>query len=110
MNTWHQFWGQFFFILSSVLPWFAAPTAGLLLLSLTPMGRALTRYLREYRRGTDVPHELLDELALTRQQLGEVLERLEFMERVLQQRELGGTVERDKPRLAAVEPRVPTPV
>lgn len=109
MEAWQHFWGQFFFILSSVLPWFAAPTAGLILLSLTPMGRALTRYLREYRRGTEVPAELLDELALTRQQLGEVLERLEFMERVIQQRELGSTPDLPKPRLVPGEARIPTP-
>jgi len=106
VNPWHQFWSQFFFTLSSILPWFAAPTIGIVIISITPLGRALTRFLREFRRSVELPQEVLNELALTREQVGEVLERLEFLERVAQQRQLQAPT--DRPR--GDRPRPTTPV
>lgn len=86
MDTWHHFWTQFFFRLSDILPWFAAGAAALVAVSLTPLGRALTRYLREARSGFHAA-EGPPELAALRGDLAEVLERLDFIERaMIQQR------------------------
>jgi len=96
MNEWHQFWARFFFMLSSILPWFAAPTIGIVIISVTPLGRALTRFLKDFRRSVELPADVLNELTLTRQEVAEVLERLEFLERVAQQRQLQPPSERPR--------------
>lgn len=86
MDPWQHFWSQFLFRLSNVLPWFAAGAAALIAVSLTPLGRALTRYLREARSGSLSPDGHPD-LAGLRGDLAEVLERLDFIERaMIQQR------------------------
>jgi hypothetical protein len=88
MDPWHQWWLQFFFQLSSVLPYFAAATAALVVVSLTPFGRGLTRYLRESRQGQGLSPELEDAIAALRNDSMEILERLDFLERALAQRDL----------------------
>lgn len=88
MSPVHQWWLQFFFQLSTVLPYFAAGTAAVIAVSLTPLGRALTRYLRESRHGQSIPPEVEEALAALRADSTEVLERLDFLERMLAQRNL----------------------
>jgi hypothetical protein len=88
MGTWHQWWLQFFFQLSSVLPYFAAGTAAVIAVSFTPLGRALTRHLRDSRRGAGLSPELEDAIAALRNDSLEILERLDFLERALAQRDL----------------------
>jgi hypothetical protein len=117
MDPWHQFWMQFFFQLSSILPWFAAGAAAVIAVSLTPMGRALTRYLRD-ARSRSLPPEALQELTALRSDVAEVLERLDFLERALAQQRLtpgpGQIPEIQPPRLAGGPEqegsRIPTPV
>jgi len=88
MEPWRQWWLQFFFQLSTVLPYFAAGAAAVIAVSLTPFGRALTRYLRESRQGQGLSPELEDAIAALRNDSMEVLERLDFLERALAQRDL----------------------
>lgn len=115
MDHWHQFWTQFFFQLSSILPWFAAGAAAVIAVSLTPLGRALTRYLRD-ARSRNLPPEALQDLTALRSDVTEVLERLDFLERAIAQQRLGpGQLpEIQAPKLASGsepgETRIPTPV
>lgn len=87
MDPWHQFWSQFFFQLSSILPYFAAGAAAVIAVSLTPFGRALTRYLRDGTR-TSAANGLEETLAALRADSAEVLERLDFLERAIAQHQL----------------------
>ena len=114
MDPWHQFWIRFFFQLSTILPYVAAGAAGLIALSLTPLGRALTRYLRESRTSQGQATGVEDTLTALRADIAEVLERQDFLERTLAQHRLtpgaANPVAPDPPRL--VEPptaRVRTP-
>ncbi len=88
MDPWHQFWNQFFFQLSTILPYVAAGAAGLIALSLTPLGRGLTRYLRESRSSQGQAAGLEETLSAIRADLAEVLERQDFLERALAQHRL----------------------
>lgn len=88
MDTWHRFWLQFFFQLSTILPYVAAGAAGLIALSLTPLGRALTRYLRESRTSQGQATSLEETLSGLRADIAEVLERQDFLERALAQHRL----------------------
>jgi hypothetical protein len=110
MDTWHRFWLQFFFQLSTILPWFAASVAAVIAVSLTPFGQALTRYLRDSSRGQAVPSGLEKTLAALRVDSTEVLERLDFLERVIAQKPLPPGLQ--APALPEAPPtgRVRTPV
>jgi hypothetical protein len=103
MDHWQQFWVRFFFQLSTILPWFAASIAAVIAVSLTPFGRALTRYLRESNRGQAVPPGPEDALAALRADSAEVLERLDFLERVIAQKQP------PPERQALASPEVPRP-
>ncbi len=115
MDPWHQFWIQFLFQLSSILPWFAAGTAAVVTVSLTPFGRALTRYLRD-ARSRALPADAQGDLTALRTDIAEVLERLEFLERAIaqQRQQLEDASARPKAPLppggSATEARIPTPV
>ncbi len=76
MSPVQQWWLQFFFQLSGVLPYFAAGTAAVVVVSLTPFGRALTRFLRESRPTDAMPPEIEESLTALRADTAEVLERL----------------------------------
>lgn len=110
MDPWHRFWLQFFFQLSTILPYFAAGVAAVIAVSLTPFGRALTRYLRDSNRGQAGPPNLEETLAALRADSTEVLERLDFLERVIAQHQL--PPELRAPELPGAPPagRVRTPV
>lgn len=104
MDPWHQFWNQFFFQLSTILPYVAAGAAGLIALSLTPLGRALTRYLRDSRSGQGQAAGVEETLSAIRADIAEVLERQDFLERALAQHRLSsgasGAAPPDTTRLA----------
>jgi hypothetical protein len=88
MEAWRHMLMTFFYGLSTILPWFVAGTAAVVVISLTPFGRAFTRYLRESRHGQGLSPELEDAIAALRNDSMEVLERLDFLERALAQRDL----------------------
>jgi len=88
MDNWHHLLVTFLYGLANILPWFVAGAAAIGVVSLTPFGRALTRYLRESRPGQGLSPELEDAIASLRSDSIEVLERLDFLERSLTQRGL----------------------
>jgi hypothetical protein len=88
LEPWRHLLITFLYGLSNILPWFVAGTAAVVVVSLTPFGRALTRFLRESRRGPALAPELEDAFAALRNDSMEVLERLDFLERTLAQRDL----------------------
>jgi len=115
MEAWRHLVMTFFYGLANILPWFVAGTAAAVVVSLTPFGRALTRFLRESRSDSAIPREIEEALAALRADTSEVLERLDFLERALAQREL--TPGPPRPALPPVVPgtdsltgRVRTPV
>jgi|WetSurMetagenome_2_1015567.scaffolds.fasta_scaffold772288_2 hypothetical protein len=88
MEAWRHMLMTFFYGLANILPWFAATTAAVVIISLTPFGRALTRYLRDSRLGQGLTPELENAIAALRNDSLEILERLDFLERALAQRDL----------------------
>lgn len=94
MEAWRHLLITFFYGLANILPWFVAGTAAVVVVSLTPFGRALTRFLRESRPDSAFPREIEEALAALRADTSEVLERLDFLERALAQRELAPGVPR----------------
>jgi len=88
LEPWRHMLMTFFYGLANILPWFVAGTAAVVVVSLTPFGRALTRYLRESRHGPGLSPELEDAIAALRNDSLEVLERLDFVERALAQHDL----------------------
>jgi hypothetical protein len=88
MEAWRHMLMTFLFGLANILPWFVAGTAAVVVVSLTPFGRALTRFLRESRAAGAIPPEIEEALAALRTDTSEVLERLDFLERALAQRDL----------------------
>ena len=75
-------------------------TAGVLIVSLSPLGRNLIRFLRERRDERAIHEQLLAELEQLRATLVEVTERLDSTERLL-----SDTGESRPPILPAFEPR-----
>lgn len=65
------------------VPVLLALAAGIAIVSVSPLGRGLFRFLRERRRDALVNEQLLDELVQLRSTLGEVTERLDATERLL---------------------------
>jgi len=88
LEPWRHLLITFLYGLSNILPWFVAGTAAAVIVSFTPFGRALTRYLRESRHGQGLSPELEDAIAGLRNDSLEVLERLDFVERALAQHDL----------------------
>jgi len=88
LEPWRHLLITFLYGLSNILPWFVAGTAAAVIVSFTPFGRALTQYLRESRHGQGHSPELEDAIAALRNDSMEVLERLDFVERALAQRDL----------------------
>jgi len=72
--------------LLSYVPTLLALTAGVAIVSLSPLGRGLLRFLRERRRDALLNEQILDELVHLRTTLGEVTERLDATERLLSMR------------------------
>jgi hypothetical protein len=82
-----------------VLPWLFGGLSGVAIVSFSPLGRALVRYLRARQDESAITEQMLGELEEVRKVLGEVSERLDFTERRLAQEQLGllqprGAVER----------------
>jgi len=75
-------------------------TAGVLIVSLSPLGRNLLRFLRERRGERAINEQLLAELEQLRATLGEVTERLDSTERLL-----SNTIESRPSSLPTPEPR-----
>ena len=88
METWRHLLITFLYGFANILPWFVAGTAVVVIVSVTPFGRALTRYLRESRPANAIPPEVEEALAALRADSVEVLERLDFLERTVAQRDL----------------------
>jgi hypothetical protein len=63
--------------LATVLPWLLAGAALSAALYLTPLSRALLRYVRERKRDTGLTEAMLGELRELKLALAEVLERLD---------------------------------
>jgi hypothetical protein len=106
-----QFWYQFWYVLSKVLPWFLAGGGTLGLLLLTPFGKALTRFLRETRRPMVVPPELEEGLTRLQHDLSEVLARLDSVEGYLsRERQLPSSTDATRPPPAGGATRPVTPV
>jgi len=103
MDPWHQFWTQFFFKLSDILPYFAAGAAAVIAVSLTPLGRALARYLREANRTQALPPAMEEALGSLRADTAEILERIDFLERAVAQERL-----KADPAAPALPPPPPT--
>lgn len=78
--TWSYIWTHFLLNLLPALPWIVGGVAGLSVISFGPLGRALAQRLRH---GTEDQAAILDEMAAVRGELGEVLERLDYTERLL---------------------------
>jgi hypothetical protein len=72
-----------------VLPWLLAGLGGLAIVSFSPLGRGLLRYLRTREDETALNEQLLQELEELRKVLGDVVERLDFTERQMAQKLLG---------------------
>ena len=71
---------QIFFELLPATPWLLGGLSGLAIVSFSPLGKALALRVR---RGKDVPgaEALAEETSALRGELGEVLERFDFLER-----------------------------
>jgi hypothetical protein len=65
------------------IPTLLVVATGVGIVSWSPLGRGLIRFLRERRRDGLVNEQLLDELVHLRTTLGEVTERLDATERLL---------------------------
>ena len=104
MNDQVSFWLQRAAYL--LLPYVTA-AAGITLISLTPIGRAVVSWLKGHvNRGRAA--ELAGELEQLRAELGQVQERLDFTERQLTSR--SPSAGEHTPRQLASEIRIPTPV
>jgi hypothetical protein len=88
---WRQFYEQFVLGMSTILPWFAGGALAVVVVSLTPFGQALTRYLRDVRRVIDAPPELLDELTMLRRDVADILQRLDGIEGIMTRDRLPGS-------------------
>jgi len=77
------FWESFLNELLRLLPWFLLAGGMLCALSLTPLGRALTRFLQERHLPIEANAQRHQELESVRRELSEIHERLDFAERLL---------------------------
>ena len=68
-----------------ILPWLVAGFSGLAVVSFSPLGRGLVRYLRTRREEMANTEQMLGELQELRRVLDEISERLDFTERRLAQ-------------------------
>jgi hypothetical protein len=71
-----------------IIPWLFAGLSGLAVVSFSPLGRGLVRYLRARQGEAAVNEQILGELEELRKVLGEISERLDFTERRLAQDQL----------------------
>lgn len=71
-----------------ILPWLAAGLSGLAVVSWSPLGRGLIRYLRTRGETMAVTEQMLGELQELRKVLDEISERLDYTERRLAQNQL----------------------
>jgi hypothetical protein len=72
-----------------VLPWVLAGLSGLAVVSFSPLGRSLVRYLRARQDEKAINEQMLGELEDLRKVLGEISERLDVTERRWTQEQLG---------------------
>jgi len=78
--NWEYYWIQFLLELRPVLPWLIGMFGTASILSFGPVGRALARRLRYGAEDAERNAALLDEV---RNELAEILERLDAQERLL---------------------------
>ncbi len=93
----------------SVLPWVVGVGAGVAIVSWSPLGRSLVRHFQARRQDAAVNEQLLGELLSLREQLGEVVERLDATDRLLVDRGTRRLVPSPNPAELADADRVPTP-
>jgi hypothetical protein len=107
-DSWSPYLGSFLNYLMAALPWLVGAGVFAVVGYASPLGRALLRYLRDHRRDAELTEEMLLELQALRGTLGEVVERLDGTERLL------NTASRNqlsKPIVELTDPdRIPTPV
>ncbi|MBL8989717.1 MAG: hypothetical protein JNJ80_25835 [Gemmatimonadetes bacterium] len=92
-----------------MFPWILGAGAVAAVVSWSPLGRALLRYLQARRQDAAVNEQLLTELATLRQQLGEIVERLDATEQLLLDRNVRHLAAPPAPRELADTDRIPTP-
>jgi hypothetical protein len=83
--NWEWYLGQLINRSIDVLPWLVAGLSGLAIVSFSPLGRGVLRYLRARQGESAVSEQMLGELEDLRKVLGEISERLDFTERRLAQ-------------------------
>jgi hypothetical protein len=88
-----------------ILPWLVAGLSGLAVVSFSPLGRGLNRYLRGRREEMAITEQMLGEMQELRKVLDEISERLDFTERRLAQHQL----EPPRPRALAEKFQSPAP-
>jgi len=64
-----------------ILPWLLAGLSGLAVVSFSPLGRGLVRYLRARQAESAINEQMLGELEELRKVLGDISERLDVTER-----------------------------
>jgi hypothetical protein len=84
-----------------ILPWLVAGLSGLAVVSFSPLGRGLVRYLRARREEMAITEQMLGEMQELKKVLEDISERLDFTERRLAQQQL------EPPRSRAVPEKLP---
>ena len=95
--NWDWYLAQLVIRSIEILPWMVAGLSGLAVVSFSPLGRGLIRYLRDRREALTVSEQMLGELQELRKVLDEISERLDFTERRLAQGQLDATRGRTLP-------------
>jgi hypothetical protein len=106
--NWNWWLMQFLYALPDALPWIFGGLAGVGMVSFGPIGRAFVRRLKRGDVEAELLPAVLEELTLVRGELGEVLERLDYAERLVSRghnAEVGPVL----PVSLDVEERVQTP-
>jgi hypothetical protein len=80
---WEYFLQRLIVVLINSAPWLLGGLGGLSMISFGPIGRALGRRIRHGTEGVEQSAMILEELAVVRQQLEEVIERQYVTDRLL---------------------------
>ena len=105
---WEWWLQKLLYALPNALPWIFGGLACVGVLSFGPIGRAFVRRLKRGDEEAERLNAVHEDLALLRNELGEVLERLDYAERLVSRGHNAGD-QLARPASLDVEERVPTP-